>query len=72
LISSAYAGTGLGRRSSIRPKIFWNNLLGTATSTNWNETYRPWLTTCAPVEEIPKLGRALARAVIGAQICAGG
>ena len=41
LISSAYAGTGLGRRSSIKPKIFWNKLLGTATSANWNVTYRP-------------------------------
>ena len=41
LISSAYAGTGLGRRSSIKLKIFWNKLLGTATSANWNVTYRP-------------------------------
>jgi hypothetical protein len=30
-IPSAYAGTGLRRRSSIRLKIFWNKLLGTAT-----------------------------------------
>ena len=41
LISSAYAGTGLGRRSSIKLKIFWNKLLGTATLANWNVTYRP-------------------------------
>ena len=41
LISSAYAGTGLGRRSSIKRKIFWNKLLGTATLANWNVTYRP-------------------------------
>ena len=40
-ISSAYAGTGLGRRSSIKAKIFWNKLRGTATSANWNVTYRP-------------------------------
>ena len=37
-ISSAYAGTGLRRRSSIRLRIFWNKLLGTATSANWNVT----------------------------------
>ncbi len=48
-IPSAYAGTGLRRRSSIRPKIFWNKLLGTATSANWNVTYRPWRTTLAPI-----------------------
>ena len=33
-ISSAYAGTDLRGRSSIRFKIFWNKLLGTATSAN--------------------------------------
>jgi len=43
-ISSAHAGAGLRRKSSIRPMIFWNLLLGTATSANWNVTYRPWLT----------------------------
>jgi hypothetical protein len=33
-IPSTYAGTGLRRRSSIRPEIFWNKRLGTATSAN--------------------------------------
>ncbi len=47
--SPAYAGAGLRRRSSIRPKIFWNKLLGTATSANRNVTYRPWLTTFTPI-----------------------
>ena len=37
-ISSAYAGTGLRRRSSIKAKIFWNKLFDTATSANWNVT----------------------------------
>ena len=37
-ISPAYAGAGLGRRSSIRLKIFRNSSLGTATSANWNVT----------------------------------
>ncbi len=46
-ISSAYAGTGLRRRSSIRLRIFRNRLQGTATSANWNVTYRPWRTTLA-------------------------
>ncbi len=46
---SAYAGAGLRRRSSIKLKIFWNKLLDTATSANWNVTYRPWLTTLAPI-----------------------
>ena len=44
----AVAGDGR-RRSSIRLKIFWNKLLGTATSANWNVTYRPWRTTLAPI-----------------------
>ncbi len=48
-ISSAYAGAGLGRRSSIRLRIVRNSSLGTATSANWNVTYRPWLTTSAPI-----------------------
>jgi len=48
-ISSAYAGAGLGRRSSIKLKIFWNKLLDTATSANWNVTYRPCCTTFAPI-----------------------
>jgi hypothetical protein len=29
--------------------IFWNKLLGTATSAKWNVTYRPWHTTLAPI-----------------------
>ena len=33
-IPSAYAGAGLRRRSSIKLRIFWNKLLGTATSAN--------------------------------------
>ncbi len=37
-ISPAYAGAGLGRRSSIRLRIFRNSSLGTATSANWNVT----------------------------------
>ncbi len=37
-ISSAYAGAGLRRRSSIRLRIFWNSSLGTATPANWNVT----------------------------------
>ena len=45
LILPVYTGTGLRRRPSIKPKIFWNKFLDTATSANWNVTYRPWLTT---------------------------
>ena len=36
--SSAYAGAGLRRRSSIKLRIFRNRSLGTATSANWNVT----------------------------------
>ena len=43
-ISPVYAGAGLGRRSSISLGIFRNRSLGTATSANWNVTYRPWQT----------------------------
>ena len=39
----------LGRRSSIRRRIFRNRSFGTATSANWNVTYRPWRTTLAPI-----------------------
>ena len=46
---SAYAGTGFRRRSSIRLRIFRNSSLGTATSANWNVTYRPCRTTFAPI-----------------------
>ncbi len=48
-ISPAYAGTGLRRRSSIRPRIFSNRFLGMATSANWNVTERPWRSTLAPI-----------------------
>ena len=37
-ISSAYAGTELRRRSSIKAKIFWNKIFDTATSASWNVT----------------------------------
>ena len=37
-ISSAYAGTGLRRRSSIKANIFWNKIFDTATSASWNVT----------------------------------
>ena len=29
--------------------IFRTSSLGTATSANWNVTYRPWLTALAPI-----------------------
>jgi hypothetical protein len=48
-IAPVYAGAGLGRKSSISLRIFRNKSLGTATSANWNVTYRPWLTTFAPI-----------------------
>ncbi len=48
-ISPAYAGTGLRRKSSIRLRMFRNKFLGTATSASWKVTYRPWLTTLAPI-----------------------
>ncbi len=37
-VPSAYAGAGLGRRSSISIKIFRNKSLGTATSASWKVT----------------------------------
>ena len=44
-IFPAYAGAGLRCcRSSIKLSIFRTSSLGTATSANWNVTYRPWLT----------------------------
>jgi hypothetical protein len=46
-IPSVYAGAGFGRNSSIRRRISRNSFLGTATSANWNVTYRPWPTTFA-------------------------
>ena len=48
-IIPAYAGTGLRRRSSIRPSIFSNKLLGTPTPANWNVTYLPWRTILVPI-----------------------
>ena len=48
-VSPAYAGAGLGRRSSIRLRIIRNSSLGTATSANWKVTWRPWRTTLAPI-----------------------
>ncbi len=62
-ISSAYAGTGLGRGSSIRLKIFRNRSLDTATSANWNVTYRPWRTTLTPILT------SLSRSVVNDHIC---
>ncbi len=44
-----HGGNGAGRNSAISRRIFWNKFLGTATSANWNVTYRPWLTTFAPI-----------------------
>ena len=44
-----HGGKGAGRSPSMRRRIFWNNTLGTATSASWNVTYRPWLTTFAPI-----------------------
>ncbi len=48
-IFPAHAGAGLRRRSSIRLRIFRNSSFGMATSANWNVTYRPWMTTFAPI-----------------------
>ena len=33
----------------MKRRNFRNSSLGTATSANWNGTYRPWLTTLAPL-----------------------
>jgi hypothetical protein len=48
-IFPAYAGAGLGCRSSISRRIFRNSFFGTAPSVNWNVTYRPWRATLAPI-----------------------
>jgi len=37
-LARRHAGASLGRRSSIRLRIFRNSSLGTATSANWNVT----------------------------------
>ena len=44
-----HGGNGAGRSPSISRRISRNGFLGTATSANWNITYRPWLTTLAPI-----------------------
>ncbi len=44
-----HGGNGAGRNSAISRRIFSNRPLGTATSANWKVTYRPWLTTFAPI-----------------------
>ena len=44
-----HGGTGAGRSPSMRQRIFRNSSLGTATSASWKVTYRPWLTTLAPI-----------------------
>ena len=64
LIFPAYAGAGLRRRSSIRLRIFRNRSLGTATSANWNVTYRPCRTTFAPILT------SFSRSVVNDQCCA--
>ncbi len=48
-IPRAYAGAGLGRRSSITLSIFRNSSLRTDTSAIWSVTYRPWRTILAPI-----------------------
>ena len=44
-----HGGKGAGRSPSMSRRIFRNKSLGTATSASWNVTYRPWLTTLAPI-----------------------
>ena len=46
---SAYAEAGLRYNSSIRRKISRNMSRDTATSANWNVTYRLWRPTLAPI-----------------------
>ncbi len=48
-IPSAYARAVLRRNSSTSRRISRNRFRGTATSANWNVTYRPWRTTLAPI-----------------------
>jgi len=42
-------GSGGGRNCAINRRISANNILDTATSANWNVTYRPWQTTLVPI-----------------------
>ena len=44
-----HVGAGFGRRPSIIRRISANSRRGIATSASWNVTYRPWLTTLAPI-----------------------
>ncbi len=48
-IKAHHGGKGAGRSPSMRRRIFRNSSLGTATSASWKVTYRPWLTTLAPI-----------------------
>jgi hypothetical protein len=41
--------TGGGRNSAMSRKMSANRFLVMATSAIWNATYRPWLTTFAPI-----------------------
>src|SRR3954471_6898692 len=46
---SLYAGAGGARSRAISDRISANDRRGTATSASWNGTYRPGLTTFAPI-----------------------
>jgi hypothetical protein len=48
-IEICHGGKGAGRSPSMRRRIFRNKPLGTATSANWNVTYRPCRATFAPI-----------------------
>ena len=47
------------------PRIFWNKLLGTATSANWNVTYRPayWVLAFDPGVYLDQGGEHLTTAL---------
>ena len=60
-LSSAYAKAVLGRRSSISRRNCLNRSRGTATSTSWNVTYRPWFTFLA------RIFTCLSRSVVSCQ-----
>ena len=47
--SARHAGAGGARSRAISDRISWNICRGTATSAIWKVTYRPWLTTLAPI-----------------------
>ncbi len=38
-----------GRSLWVNNKDLWYKFLGTATTANWNVTYRQWFTTLAPI-----------------------